>query len=169
MRAKTEYGQQPARVSVRRGRIPSATELVLRENIVQVEAPQQEGQETTERWEADEYILPMPYSPNLLERAEEAFDSLLAKAKQLDLDKTAQTIREERNRRLAASDAAVALDRIGLDVPEGATFASWLVFLKTLGEALVGPWATYRQHLRDLPQQEGFPYSVRWPDKPEDA
>lgn len=28
-------------------------------------------------------------------------------------------------------------------------------------------WATYRQALRDIPQQEGFPESVVWPTKPE--
>lgn len=27
-------------------------------------------------------------------------------------------------------------------------------------------WATYRQALRDVPQQAGFPYSVVWPVKP---
>jgi hypothetical protein len=27
-------------------------------------------------------------------------------------------------------------------------------------------WAAYRQALRDLPQQEGFPMSVVWPEKP---
>ena len=27
-------------------------------------------------------------------------------------------------------------------------------------------WATYRQELRDLPQQAGFPYSVVWPTEP---
>jgi len=28
-------------------------------------------------------------------------------------------------------------------------------------------WATYRQELRDIPQQEGFPENVTWPTKPE--
>ena len=28
-------------------------------------------------------------------------------------------------------------------------------------------WSTYRQALRDLTTQEGFPYSVEWPTKPE--
>jgi len=28
-------------------------------------------------------------------------------------------------------------------------------------------WATYRQALRDIPQQAGFPESVMWPTKPE--
>ena len=27
-------------------------------------------------------------------------------------------------------------------------------------------WATYRQALRDITAQEGFPYSVNWPIKP---
>ena len=27
-------------------------------------------------------------------------------------------------------------------------------------------WAAYRQELRDLPQQAGFPYSVVWPTEP---
>lgn len=27
-------------------------------------------------------------------------------------------------------------------------------------------WATYRQSLRDIPQQDGFPTDVVWPDKP---
>ena len=27
-------------------------------------------------------------------------------------------------------------------------------------------WATYRQALRDIPQQEGFPENVVWPEKP---
>ena len=28
-------------------------------------------------------------------------------------------------------------------------------------------WATYRQELRDIPQQEGFPDAVVWPAQPE--
>lgn len=28
-------------------------------------------------------------------------------------------------------------------------------------------WATYRQALRDVPEQEGFPASVVWPTPPE--
>ena len=28
-------------------------------------------------------------------------------------------------------------------------------------------WKTYKQALRDLPKQEGFPYEVTWPTKPD--
>jgi hypothetical protein len=27
-------------------------------------------------------------------------------------------------------------------------------------------WATYRQALRDVPQQEGFPDNITWPEAP---
>ena len=27
-------------------------------------------------------------------------------------------------------------------------------------------WATYRQALRDVPSQAGFPWTITWPDKP---
>lgn len=27
-------------------------------------------------------------------------------------------------------------------------------------------WAIYRQQLRDLPEQDGFPWNVNWPEKP---
>jgi hypothetical protein len=27
-------------------------------------------------------------------------------------------------------------------------------------------WAEYRQKLRDVPSQKGFPYDIKWPEKP---
>ena len=60
----------------------------------------------------------------------------------------------------------MALDRLGLDVPSGTTFTAWLSFLRTFGEALTGDWARYRKALRDLPQQEGFPFNIEWPVPP---
>jgi hypothetical protein len=32
---------------------------------------------------------------------------------------------------------------------------------------LSADWAAYRQALRDVPQQEGFPSTITWPTKPE--
>ena len=83
-----------------------------------------------------------------------------------DEDTAAEIARAIRNRLLKDSDAEVALDRLGLQVPSGATFTAWLSFLRTLGEALVGSWAEYRQMLRDLPQQEGWPLAIQWPTAP---
>ena len=43
----------------------------------------------------------------------------------------------------------------------------WIV-VKSLesGQAVPSEWATYRQALRDVPQQAGFPASIDWPVKP---
>jgi hypothetical protein len=53
-------------------------------------------------------------------------------------------VRAERDRLLAASDWTQVADA---PVDQAA-------------------WAEYRQALRDVPQQEGFPENVVWPDRP---
>lgn len=81
----------------------------------------------------------------------------------------AEFARKIRNRLLEQSDAEMALDRLGLEVPAGTTFAAWLVFLKGLAEVITGRWAQYRQALRDLPQQPGFPFDIAFPTPPEEV
>ena len=72
-----------------------------------------------------------------------------------------------RNRLLEESDSRVALDRFAITVPEGASFSAWLSFLRALGEIISGEWAKYRQALRDLPAQPGFPFDIEFPVPPE--
>lgn len=81
-------------------------------------------------------------------------------------DAAAETARKIRDRLLADSDKEVVLDRLGLQVPTGKTFTVWLDFLTTLGQALNGEWTQYREALRDLPEQDGFPFEITWPVKP---
>lgn len=83
-----------------------------------------------------------------------------------DEETAAEIARSIRNRMLKDSDAEVALDRLGLSVPTGTTFTAWLDFFRRLGAALNGEWAAYRQALRDLPTQEGFPLAIVWPHAP---
>ena len=99
----------------------------------------------------------------LPEMKEKALSTAIA---MVDEETAAEIARSIRNRMLKDSDAEVALDRLGLDVPSGTTFTAWLSFLRTLGEALTNDWATYRQALRDLPKQEGFPFDIQWPVSP---
>ena len=54
----------------------------------------------------------------------------------------ADDVREQRDQLLAASDAMALADRI------------------------TDEWRTYRQALRDVPTQTGFPNSVTWPVEP---
>ena len=37
---------------------------------------------------------------------------------------------------------------------------------KDIPDAISNPWAAYRQLLRDLPNQEGFPTNIEWPVLP---
>lgn len=79
-----------------------------------------------------------------------------------DADRAAEMARKIRNRMLDKSDAQMSLDRVGLDT---STTTKFLASLKNLFE---NNWATYRQHLRDIPTQEGFPFNIDWgtaPDK----
>ena len=86
---------------------------------------------------------------------------------QRDAEAAAELARKIRDRLLAESDSVMAFDRLGLSVPSGSTFTAWLSFLRNLGGALTGEWARYRQALRDLPKQEGFPFDITFPEKPE--
>jgi len=44
----------------------------------------------------------------------------------------------------------------------------WVIVMSLeAGRAIPAEWATYRQALRDLPQQAGFPVTINWPVKPE--
>jgi hypothetical protein len=38
---------------------------------------------------------------------------------------------------------------------------------KDIPDNVSSAWATYRQALRDVPSQTGFPWSVQWPTQPE--
>lgn len=67
-----------------------------------------------------------------------------------NLEVMAQTAREIRDALLLKSDVMVLPDR-------------WAAMTLEHQQA----WAQYRQMLRDLPTQEGFPSVVVWPQKPE--
>lgn len=84
-----------------------------------------------------------------------------------DAESAAAFARKIRNKLLEESDKEMSLDRLGLTVPSGSTFTVWLSFLRNLGDVLSNSWAVYRQALRDLPQQEGFPFNVTFPEKPQ--
>ena len=60
----------------------------------------------------------------------------------------AEDVRQDRNSRLQETD-------------------KWVIKSVETGIPLTESQLTYRQSLRDLPAQEGFPNSVVWPPKPE--
>lgn len=86
---------------------------------------------------------------------------------ELNEEDAAAFARKIRDKLLNETDSRVALDRFNISVPSGTSFTARLSFLKSLGEIITGAWAIYRQALRDLPEQEGFPFNVTFPAPPE--
>ncbi len=160
MRVKTNFAEQPRPLEIKDGDKGQFI-VCFRQNIEAVET--EEGTQYT----ADEYILTLPVSQSLKKRIEENYDAWLEKAMQEDYDRAAAEVREVRDRLLADTDKEMVLDRMGLEAPTGSTFTAWLAFLKTIGEAVAGSMAQYRQELRDLTKQPGFPYDVNFPEKPQ--
>ena len=79
-----------------------------------------------------------------------------------DEQAAADAARALRNKLLDLSDKEMSLDRLGLDI------RNTITLLATLGTIFAGEWATYRQALRDIPQQDGFPFNVAWPNSPDE-
>lgn len=65
-------------------------------------------------------------------------------AEQLSVEKATNNIRAERNRRLTACD--------------------WTQLPNAPADAVA--WETYRQALRDISDQSGFPWNIEWPQQP---
>ena len=63
-----------------------------------------------------------------------------------DVDEAAEAARAYRNSLLDSCDNMLVPDRPNVDVQA---------------------WETYRQALRDIPAQVGFPLTIAWPEKPE--
>lgn len=118
------------------------------------------------QYTADEYTLIVPVSQALNKRIEANFEMWLNKAISEDYDRAAAEVRAARDKLLAESDKEMVIDRMNLEAPTGASFSAWLDFLKGLASAISGSWAQYRQALRDIPEQSGFPYSVEFPEPP---
>lgn len=83
-----------------------------------------------------------------------------------DEDSAAELARRIRNNLLSKSDKECAFDRILPDAPSGTSFTDWISWLKSLAAIRSEAWGAYRQSLRDLTKQSGFPFSIDWPVAP---
>ena len=159
MRAKTNFAERPTTYEIKDGDAGQKI-ICFRQNIEEV---------TTEdgvQYTADEYTLTVTDTQMLEERIADNIEAWREKAMKEDYDRAAAEVRAIRDKLLAESDKEMVLDRMGLEVPTGASFTAWLDFLKGLAGAIRGSWAQYRQALRDIPEQSGFPYSVEFPEPP---
>lgn len=76
-------------------------------------------------------------------------------------DLASELARKLRDKMLANSDKEACLDRLNIDI------TSISSLLASLAKLSSNTWMVYRQHLRDIPQQEGFPFNIDWGVSPD--
>jgi hypothetical protein len=91
-----------------------------------------------------------------------------AAVEEQDEDRAAELARKIRNKLLVSSDKECVLDKILPEAPSGTSFIAWLTWLRDLAGIRANSWGVYRQALRDLTTQAGFPFDIVWPDRPEE-
>lgn len=127
-------------------------------------------EDNTAMFEYDCYTLVVTLREGLEDDISAHLEQWLDKAKKAETDRLSADIRAKRDMLLAETDKEFALDRVNLTIPEKVTASTMLNVVKDifgeLGAVCNGEMARYRQALRDLPQQEGFPYDVKFPVKP---
>lgn len=138
MRAKVEFSSKPLAREVKT--VGDVAHVYIRENIKK-ETREFEGNSGTV-YTAIEYTVDMKATPNL-----EITDELAQKIIESVTAYEAKKVREIRNQLLAESDCYVLPDR-----PEN--------------KEIINAWKAYRQALRDIPEQQGFPFEVIFPVKP---
>lgn len=121
-------------------------------------------------YEYDKYVAETTNRPGLEEIISGALDAWIAACASEEVQEAAAAVRAVRDRLLSESDAKMLLDRMGLELPDNITATTMLKvfkeFVGALKSAVSGDWAKYRQALRDIPDQPGFPFKVEWPEKP---
>lgn len=93
------------------------------------------------------YELETNYRSNMEQELEKNYELWLSHAKEIDKSLVAAEAREKRNCLLAECDYTQVEDA-------------------ALTEKEKQAYQIYRQELRDISEQEGFPYEIKWPDKP---
>lgn len=89
-----------------------------------------------------------------------------------DEDRAAELARKIRNKLLDASDKYNTVDRVfNFDLPETISTTNVISAVKALIEGINGitanDWSVYRQHLRDITDQPGFPFDIDWGTAPD--
>lgn len=139
---------------------------------IKTETRVQDNENAVEIFTYRKYKITTIYRENLEDEIQNNLDNWLEDLKTREYDSLASSIRDKRNKLLEESDKHMVLDRIGFEIPEELTATNLLTvvnsFFTTLGNLKNNDWSKYRQELRDLTKQEGFPYDVKFPTPPEE-
>lgn len=140
---KAESNLQPKRKFEIENVIGGKCEIIFFENISEME----QTEEGEKRYSFDTYRLEANYREELQEELnndEEKYQAWLELARKAEYAKLAQEIRTRRDELLNETDWTQMKDT-------------------SLSEEKQEAYRKYRQELRDVPEQEGFPYEVKFP------
>lgn len=141
----------------------------IQEEIQEVSNLENENSETKKVYSYDVYTLETSYRNNLSEILENNIDKWLKDVKEKDYNEVAAEVRAKRNELLSETDKEMCLDRLNIKFPQELSMTNILTGLKEFFDGFSnifnGKVAKYRQELRDLTKQEGFPYNIVWPTK----
>lgn len=167
MKARSTIAPEKFKIEDRKGNL---IEVAFFDDVKEVEEVQ--GEEKTTMYEYSVYKYKTIYREDLESYISDNYEDYLALAKETDYQLEAGKIREKRNELLADSDKFLLLDRLGIQLPSEITAVTLLTsvkdFFDNLKEVLNGDWAKYRQELRDITKQDGFPYDINFPKKPDE-
>lgn len=130
-----------------------------------------ENEGSTEKvvYSYDVYTIEVSYRDNLAQAIEDNIEKWLKDVKEKDYNEVAAEVRQKRNDLLKDTDKEMCIDRLNFNFPENLTMTNIISSLKDFfyGFANISKSniAKYRQELRDITKQEGFPYKVVWPTK----
>ena len=102
-------------------------------------------------WTYEQYELPVQLTSNLEAQITENYDVWLQKAKDFELAQEEQKVREYRDKLLNECDLVYC------------NAANWAA----MGKEKRAQWQKYKQGLRDVTKQEGFPGQLVFPVKPD--
>jgi hypothetical protein len=117
------------------------------ENVTPFEEPGENDGPPAAGWEYDRYTLRRPHTEELHKKVATNTAQWLEYARQEEHNTLAAEARNKRDELLAKTDKT--------QIPDS-----------PLSDGTRAEYQAYRQLLRDIPEQPGFPYEVTWPEKP---
>ena len=101
-------------------------------------------------WDYEKYDFKTDYKPGLAAEIESNYSAWLQKAKDAELAAESQKVRDYRDNLLNTCDTVYC------------NAERWSAMTADQQKA----WTAYKDALRDVPEQDGFPYTVNWPAMP---
>ena len=103
-------------------------------------------------WDYEKYDFKTDYKPGLAAQIESNYDTWLQKAKAAEIASEGAKVRNYRDNLLNQCDLQYCNSE------------KWAA----MAEDKQKEWTAYKQALRDVPIQSGFPYSINWPTMPKE-